>query len=413
MANPAPIIQQISAFDVTQGTTIEFNIIGGTELVRSTKLYIYDNSNNELICTHLYVSTQTRHILPGNTDPSIIYESGKSATDYTNEKQYYATLQTFTDTAGTEGASGVSNATLFWGLLNPTVTFDAVPTNIETTSYNFTAVFNNQITTANVTNEIQQYEFTLYNESNVMVQSSGVIFGQGTPTGEDNEWSISYNFSGLENDVAYHAMVTIVTTQGMTATAISGSLTVSLSTVAFAKASVTNNACDGYITIVSNITNIVGQTNVDISDLNGQIDLTGDGYLIWNEGFTFPTISVPNVGITSRWTMELWGLNFEPSSVTDTESFLIHLQDTGDMYFYVREYMWSETEDEEEQPYIRVDLYVYPYTQDVPVSSYLQSNGMPKPDNTQLLDIWVRCIDGWYDLELHVANTTLTEEGTE
>ena len=42
MANPAPLINQINAFNVDVGTTIEFNIIGGTDLVRSNILYIYE-----------------------------------------------------------------------------------------------------------------------------------------------------------------------------------------------------------------------------------------------------------------------------------------------------------------------------------------------------------------------------------
>ena len=71
MANPAPIIQKINAFDATRGTTINFNIIGGTELVQSNKIYIYSVTTNELIVTHTYTGTQPIHILPSNTDSSI------------------------------------------------------------------------------------------------------------------------------------------------------------------------------------------------------------------------------------------------------------------------------------------------------------------------------------------------------
>ena len=109
MANPAPTINQINAFNATQGTTIDFNIIGGTELVRSNRIYIYDLSDNSLICTHLYVSTESIHELPPNTDGSIVYESGKSSADFVNGAQYYAQIQTFTDIAGTEGGSGAHN----------------------------------------------------------------------------------------------------------------------------------------------------------------------------------------------------------------------------------------------------------------------------------------------------------------
>lgn len=404
--NPAPIIQKINAFDVTQGTVINYSIVGGTTLVRSSKVFIYDNATNELICTHLDTTTLSTHTLPRNTHSSIIYANGKSSADYTNEKQYYMLLQTFTDTSGTAGASGLSSASLFWGLKFPTVMFDAVPTNIDTTSYNFSAVYDTQITTASVSNIMQQYKFDLYNESNVLVQTSGVVLGSGTPVeGQEHQYSISYNFSGLNNDETYYSVVTAVSTEGMTATNFSGSLTVSVDEVSFAKAKVTNNACDGYITIVSNITNIVGKTNVDTDNLDGKIDLTGDGWLVWDEGFTFPTISVPNVGITSRWTMELWGMKFEPSGLTDNESFFIKLEDTGDMFFYIREHMYTDDPDVPETPHIRVDLYIYPYGREYGMSAYLQSNSIPKPDDDTLIDIWCRCIDGWYDLELHQLST--------
>ena len=85
MANPAPTINQINAFNATQGTTIDFNIIGGTELIRSNRIYIYDLSDNSLICTHLYVSTESIHELPANTDGSIVYESGKSSADFVKQ----------------------------------------------------------------------------------------------------------------------------------------------------------------------------------------------------------------------------------------------------------------------------------------------------------------------------------------
>lgn len=406
MANPAPIIQKINAFDATKGTTITYNIIGGTEIVRSSKVYLYDNETNALIATHTYASTSSIHIIPANTDISWVYAEGKSSADFINEKKYYITLQTFTDVTATSGESGISNASLFWCLLNPTLVFDAVPTNIEQTSYNFSAIYDTEITTTTeVTNQIQQYQFDLYNESNVKIASSGVIFGTGEEQTDPHQFKISYNFTGLENDVAYYATCTVASTEGMTVEAISGIFTVSISTVAFAKASVTNNCQEGYITIISNITNIVGRTNVDTSSLGGQIDLTSDGWLVWNEGFTFPTISVPNVGITSRWTMELWGTKFDNSTLTDKQSFVIHLQDTGDMYFYWREF---QNEDEEGNviDYVRVDMYAYPYGQDVDVSSYVQSNAIEKPENDTEMDIWTRCIDGWYELELHLAPTS-------
>ena len=58
MANPAPTITTLNAFDVNVGTVIDFNIVGGTNVVRSNKLYVYD-LDNRLLFTHVYVSTES------------------------------------------------------------------------------------------------------------------------------------------------------------------------------------------------------------------------------------------------------------------------------------------------------------------------------------------------------------------
>lgn len=274
MANPAPTINQINAFNVTQGTTIDFNIIGGTELVRSNRIYIYDLSDNSLICTHLYVSTESIHELPANTDSSIVYESGKSSADFVNGAQYYAQIQTYTDTAGTQGGSGLSVAKMFWCLDDPTLTITTIPSTISTTSYNVSATYN--ANTSVVSNIIQQYQFSLYSATGSLLQSSGVIVGSGTQQGTSTAYDISYNFSGLNVGSSYYVTVEVTTTQGMSVNAQSNTFTVSIDTPTLGEATVVNNACDGYISVISNlseeydesITNILVKRQ-DVADVSG------------------------------------------------------------------------------------------------------------------------------------------------
>lgn len=274
MANPAPTINQINAFNATQGTTIDFNIIGGTDLVRSNRIYIYDLSDNSLICTHLYVSTESIHELPPNTDSSIVYESGKSSADFVNGKQYYAQIQTFTDTNGTQGGSGLSVAKMFWCLNNPTLTINTIPSTISTTSYNVSATYN--ANTSVVSNIIQQYQFNLYSATGSLLQSSGVIVGNGEQQGTSTVYDISYNFTGLSVGSSYYTTVEVTTTQGMSVSAQSGTFTVSIDTPTLGEATVVNNACDGYISVISNlsdqystsITNILVKRQ-DIDDVSG------------------------------------------------------------------------------------------------------------------------------------------------
>lgn len=256
MANPAPTINQINAFNATQGTIIDFNIIGGTELVRSNRIYIYDLSDNSLICTHLYVSTESIHELPANTDSSIIYESGKSSADFVNGAQYYAQIQTYTDTAGTEGGSGLSVAKMFWCLVDPTLTITAIPSTISTTSYNISATYN--ANTSVVSNIIQQYQFNLYSATGSLLQSSGVVVGSGEQQGTSTTYGISYNFTGLSVGSSYYVVVDVTTTQGMSISTQSNTFTVSIDTPTLGEATVVNNACDGYISVTSNLSGEYG-----------------------------------------------------------------------------------------------------------------------------------------------------------
>ena len=256
MANPAPTINQINAFNATQGTTIDFNIIGGTELVRSNRIYIYDLSDNSLICTHLYVSTESIHELPPNTDGSIVYEDGKSSADFVNGAQYYAQIQTFTDIAGTEGGSGLSVAKMFWCLVDPTLTITTIPSTISTTSYNVSATYN--ANTSVVSNIIQQYQFSLYSATGSLLQSSGVVVGSGTQQGTSTAYDISYNFTGLSVGSSYYVVVDVTTTQGMSVSAQSNTFTVSIDTPTLGEATVVNNACDGYISVTSNLSSEYG-----------------------------------------------------------------------------------------------------------------------------------------------------------
>ena len=245
MSNPAPTLNQINAFNATQGTTIDFNIIGGTEVIRSNKIYIYDLSDNSLICTHLYVSTESIHELPPNTSSSIVYASGKSSADFTNNTQYYAQIQTFTDTNGTQGASGLSVAKLFWCLPTPTLTLSTIPTTISTTSYNVSATYTPN-TSGGATNEIQEFQFNLYSGVGALLQTSGVVlYGEGV--------DLSYNFSGLDVGSTYYVTLNVTTTQGMSVSAQSNTFSVSIDTPTMGSASVVNNGCDGYISVTSNL----------------------------------------------------------------------------------------------------------------------------------------------------------------
>ena len=278
MANPAPTINQINAFNATQGTTIDFNIIGGTELIRSNRIYIYDLSDNSLICTHLYVSTESIHELPANTYGSIVYESGKSSADFVNGAQYYAQIQTYTDTTGTQGGSGLSVAKMFWCLGDPTLTITTIPSTISTTSYNVSATYTDTSASV-VSNIIQQYQFNLYSATGSLLQSSGVVVGSGTQQGTSAVYDISHNFTGLNVGNSYYVTVDVTTTQGMNVTTQSNTFTVSIDTPTLGEATVVNNACDGYISVTSNLSGEYSESITNILVKRQDVDDVSGGWL--------------------------------------------------------------------------------------------------------------------------------------
>lgn len=252
MSNPAPTITTINAFDASVGTVINFNIIGGTDIVRSNKVYIYDLVTNDLICTHLVVTTESIHELPPNTDASISYASGKSAADFTNNKEYYLQIQTFTNSAGTMGASGLSLAKVFWCLESPTLNVLYPSGVVPTTSCNVQAQY-----TTNAPNDVinitQQYQFDLYNAGGQFIQTSGIIYGSGEQVGTSTTYNINYNFSGLVQNNTYYVVVTILTIEGMTVRQTSSLFTVNVNIPTLPKATVINDACYGYISVISNM----------------------------------------------------------------------------------------------------------------------------------------------------------------
>ena len=53
LANPTPILQQINAFDATKGTTINYSVVGGTDIIRYSRIKIYNATTNKLKLDYL------------------------------------------------------------------------------------------------------------------------------------------------------------------------------------------------------------------------------------------------------------------------------------------------------------------------------------------------------------------------
>lgn len=443
-----PVIQKINAFNANEGTTILFNIVGSTTIIRSSKVTIYDSNNNK-ICTHIYNSTQLQHILPANTDPSMVYESGKTSANFTNGYSYSIVMDIYTSVDAGGDSVGTSSRMQFWCLDYPTLQFINPSSNIEiqTSSYTFgancTIIYPSGVLVP-ITNRVQSYKFDLYkgtDEGAILKATSGNIYGTGVDLG-NNVYSLDYEFTSLENNSNYYVILSIVTEQGMRESATSNIISVSLEDVAFSIAEVRNDACNGCIEITSNITNIIGITNADFHDGDGHIDLSfirctessvynpnetyytlvdnvfvptevdeetfnahktdyytaSDYFITWgtNEDYSlnFPTITI-SVGNTMRWSMVLKVVNFVPSDSNptvegDTSYFLnmTNLNNDNGVYVYMRQ---DDTD-------IFAELYAYTSANNK--ISFITSNILEEMDNITDVYMLIRCYDGWYDIKL-------------
>lgn len=390
-----PVLQDVVAFDVTEGTTIYFNVSSSTEFIRSSIVTFADYNTGDVVATNTYSTTQLYNVIPANL------------TGLQNGVQYrvYVDVYTQVDPTGQESA-GTSVARPVWCLPTPTLIFTAPPdggsTTIETSTYTFETLFtmyDDASLVSSVTNKIQSYQFDLYDGSasaSTLVGSSGLLYGTGTPvTGSDIEYTLNYTFNGLSNNSSYYVILTITTEQCMGLETQSSSIIVRLGDITFASAQVTNNSCNGYIEVKSNITNIAGHTNTSFIVGDEEIDLTNSGdYVIW--GYNPATreleysVSFPNM----NWSVLISARNLIPSdgspNNTNDTSYMLHLSsgyNRNGVYLYTRE-------DTDNNMYI--DMYIVSNNK----VTYVQSNAIPFPSDSEMVYILLRNINGWYDVQL-------------
>lgn len=398
-----PVIQTINAFDVANGTTVRFNIVGNTDLIRSNKISIYD-TDNILVATNVYNSTRLENIIPANLQ------------GLANGNSYYAIIDVYNTLDASGDSVGTSLGKQFWCLPTPTLTLTmpASDITISETSQEFIARYTMypNMTISDVENKIQFYRFNLYKgapPAQVLVNTSRDIYGAGSEI-SSGVYQINYNFNNLENNSKYYVELIVTTQQGMSLTATSHSVTISLSDETFVAAEVTNHTCEGYIKVKSNITNLLGYTNANFEDGNGYIDLTEDGkYIIWGYDpileedtypLTFPTTNMSGHSLM-QWSaiLEVFDLNSSitnPYNEEDT-SYIFKCTDlvgSNGVYLYLRREgnnIWGE-------------LYAVTDLDELVPTAYVKSNTLAIADgsNTHIY-ILIRCSAGWYDVQLSTS----------
>lgn len=392
-----PVLQNINAFDVSDGTIIYFSVSGSTEFVRSSIVTFKDYNTGDVVATNTYSTTQLFNVIPPDLE------------GLENGQRYYVVVDVYSQVDPTGHTSmGTSAAKPAWCLPNPTLDFIAptgsMTTNIETSTYTFELLFEmyeDSSLISEVTNKVQSYKFDLYNGTegtSVLADTSGLIYGTGELVpGSDVDYILQHTFNGLVNNNSYFVTVTITTERGMVLEATSLYVVPRLDDITFAVAQVRNNSCNGYIEVQSNITNIAGYTNATFTEGDGYIDLTQNNkYIIWgynpNTNTEDNTLSFP----TDEWSMLLSAKNLIPS---DSNPFTL-----GDKSYILRLSNYDELR--EIYVYIRADesnywleLYSINGATEDSYATFIQSNILTSITDSTDVYILIRFSNGWYDIQ--------------
>lgn len=282
---------------------------------------------------------------------------------------YYQAYITTKDAQG--NVSPQSNIIQFYCYSQPTFVFSNMPVAniVKNSSYNFNVEYNQ------VENEgLNAYVFNLYNESNILISTSGTLYN----TDATLPLTISYLFTGLENNTSYKIQATGVTSQGTQISTILTEFSVQyVQPVLYSLLQLTNNCQEGYTTVTANVAAISGTSNPTppVYIANKEVDLTANGaWVKWDNNFE----------AKGNWTLGLWGRS------CNSNSQILQMSNTnGDI---IKLY------------YIVDDTNIYIKGEIVPdgfvFGAVIQSNIIPLPTSTQQIFIWLRRINNIYQLTI-------------
>lgn len=307
MALTTPILFSVGAIDASKAYDFDFNVIGG-DRVYGSRLNITEDGTSTTI-TNDVTSFTFVNTLPANT--------------LTNGKSYTATLQT-KDGSTPSVWSNTSNTIAFYCYSTPTFAFTVSPMSISASNVTLNVAYTRGVD--DVVSQLSEYVFNLYDSTNILISTSGTL--RNTQLGNV---TVSYSFSGLENNSTYYATCTGITKEGMEISTSKLTITVSGQTETFDYFIAENNCENGYIDIISNISNIEGETNVELIKPYNYVNLTADGdYVRWRKDYIFP----------NSWTAQIWGEDFNANTVITQFSTaqgdiikLYYMEENGDFYF--------------------------------------------------------------------------------
>lgn len=270
------------AFDATKSYTFVFLQSGSSSQIVGNTLTIKRNDTLETVYSQTETTFRYAHTVLENT--------------LQNGTYYTATLTTMDSTGET---SPESNAVQFYCFSTPTIEF----TNIRQGGDIESGTFNFQVSYNQAQNELLNvYVFNLYGASGELLSTSGNLYvSQSTlPI------TLAYTFTGFNDNSQYGVEVSGQTIHGMQVSTGRILFNTSFTTASvYSVLTLTNNCSGGYVQIKSNVSGIPGISNGEPILKDGYVELLGDTYVEWNQGFT----------LDGDWTAMIWGKSFTPDSV--------------------------------------------------------------------------------------------------
>ena len=356
MALSKPILNGVSAWDVTNGQIFTFNVIGG-DAVASNTLHIIDNSTNTEVYSVTNVTFRYEATVPANasglvngtyyTAYVVTHDSNNNDSPKSNEIQFYCyTTPSWSMTTPTSGAV-ISNSSIA-----PQATYSQTESEA-----------------------LSDYTFILYDASQNQLSTSGVQYTSSTTV----PFTATYNFFGLENNTAYYVRATGHTVGGTVIdTGYIPFTVVYVQPETYNVLVVQNNCDEGYITYYSNAVVHEGTSNPSppIYTTDG-VDLTASGSWVKWTG---------NIAIDGDFTLKAWVV--EPNINTT----LIVLTNENSKQITV-DYIIDPFDNTKVMAVVNVDDEYFVY-----------SNSILAPLSTDLLCFQLRRVGDLYDIVLGVVS---------
>lgn len=254
-----PIVNRINTFDPAYDYKFSFSYSGNQS--HSNRLVITDNETNAVVYDKTITTMKLEQVLPGG-----IITSGK---------QYSAQFQSI-DVNNV--ASPISDKAYFYCLKTPVFRFTNMTSKVENASYEFVVEYSQA-----EGEYLKEYEFILWNSGgSSVVKTSGLLYADAGAT------SISYNFTGLENNEIYNVQVIGSTVNGLAIDTGKSNFAVTyIQPSYYSTFYVENDYSAGVIKCNTNIIMVNYNGNEIFDYYNGKIVLINQK-LYYDDGFLIP-----------------------------------------------------------------------------------------------------------------------------